>query len=52
VCGRFLVRGGATELIKGGPQPKTIVLIEFPDAGFEAVVLFIGILEDLAEPAG
>jgi uncharacterized protein (DUF1330 family) len=29
--GRFLVRGGATELIEGGPQPKTIVIIEFPD---------------------
>jgi uncharacterized protein (DUF1330 family) len=30
--GRFLVRGGATELIEGGPQPKTTVIIEFPDA--------------------
>ena len=30
--GRFLVRGGATELIEGGPQPKTIVILEFPDA--------------------
>jgi uncharacterized membrane protein len=28
------------------------VIIEFPDAGFEAVVLFTGIPEDLAEPAG
>jgi uncharacterized protein (DUF1330 family) len=28
---RFLVRGGATELIESGPQPKTIVIIEFPD---------------------
>jgi uncharacterized protein (DUF1330 family) len=29
--GRFLVRGGATELIEGGPAPKTVV-VEFPDA--------------------
>jgi uncharacterized protein (DUF1330 family) len=29
--GRFLVRGGATELIEGGPEPKRIVIIEFPD---------------------
>jgi uncharacterized protein (DUF1330 family) len=29
--GRFLTRGGATELIEGGPQPKTIVIIEFAD---------------------
>jgi uncharacterized protein (DUF1330 family) len=30
--GRFVVRGGATELIEGGPQPKTIVIAEFADA--------------------
>ena len=30
--GRFLTRGGATELIEGGPEPKTIVIIEFADA--------------------
>ena len=30
--GRFLVRGGATELIEGSPEPKTIVILEFPDA--------------------
>jgi uncharacterized protein (DUF1330 family) len=30
--GRFLVRGGATELIEGGPAPKTFVVLEFPDA--------------------
>ena len=30
--GRFLVRGGATELIEGGPAPKTVVVVEFPDA--------------------
>ena len=29
--GRFLVRGGATDLIEGGPPPKTIVIIEFAD---------------------
>ena len=30
--GRYLTRGGATELIEGGPEPKRIVLLEFPDA--------------------
>ena len=30
--GRFVVRGGATELIEGGPEPKRIVILEFPDA--------------------
>ena len=30
--GRFLVRGGATELIEGGPEPKRIVVLEFIDA--------------------
>ena len=30
--GRFLVRAGATRLIEGGPEPKTIVILEFPDA--------------------
>jgi len=29
--GRFLVRGGATELIEGGPEPKRIVVLEFAD---------------------
>ena len=29
--GRFLVRGGAAELIEGGPEPKRIVIIEFAD---------------------
>jgi uncharacterized protein (DUF1330 family) len=29
--GRFLARGGATELIEGGPEPKRIVIIKFPD---------------------
>jgi uncharacterized protein (DUF1330 family) len=28
----FLVRGRATELIEGGREPKTIVILEFPDA--------------------
>ena len=27
--GRFLTRGGATELIEGGPEPKRIVILEF-----------------------
>ncbi len=30
--GRFLTRGGATELIEGGPEPKRIVILEFADA--------------------
>jgi uncharacterized protein (DUF1330 family) len=29
--GRFLSRGGKVELIEGGPEPKRIVLLEFPD---------------------
>ena len=30
--GRFVSRGGATELIEGGPEPKRIVILEFADA--------------------
>lgn len=30
--GRFVVRGGATELVEGGPEPKRIVILEFADA--------------------
>ncbi len=30
--GRFIIRGGATKLLDGGPEPKTIVVVEFPDA--------------------
>ena len=29
--GRFLTRGGAIELIEGGPEPKRIVILEFAD---------------------
>jgi uncharacterized protein (DUF1330 family) len=29
--GRYLTRGGATELIEGGPEPKRIVVLEFAD---------------------
>ena len=29
--GRFLTRGGATELIEGAPEPKRIVILEFAD---------------------
>ena len=29
--GRYLVRGGATELVEGGPEPKRVVILEFPD---------------------
>ena len=30
--GRYLTRGGATELIEGGPEPKRVVILEFADA--------------------
>jgi uncharacterized protein (DUF1330 family) len=30
--GRFLVRGGTTKLKEGGPEPKYIVVVEFPDS--------------------
>jgi uncharacterized protein (DUF1330 family) len=29
--GRYRTRGGATELIEGGPEPKRIVILEFAD---------------------
>ncbi|MGH7099271.1 MAG: DUF1330 domain-containing protein [Stellaceae bacterium] len=29
--GRFLVRGGAAELLEGAPAPNRTVVIEFPD---------------------
>jgi uncharacterized protein (DUF1330 family) len=28
--GRYLVRGGPSELIEGGPSPKALVVVEFP----------------------
>lgn len=28
--GCYIVRGGAAELIEGGPPPKAIVIVEFP----------------------
>jgi uncharacterized protein (DUF1330 family) len=30
--GRFVVRGGAVDLLEGEPEPERIVVIEFPDA--------------------
>jgi uncharacterized protein (DUF1330 family) len=30
--GRYLARGGTIELIEGGPEPKRVVILEFPDA--------------------
>jgi uncharacterized protein (DUF1330 family) len=30
--GRYLARAGATKLIEGKPDPKVIVILEFPDA--------------------
>ena len=29
--GRFVTRGGATELLEGAPEPKRIVILEFTD---------------------
>jgi uncharacterized protein (DUF1330 family) len=29
--GRFIVRGGASEMLEGDWQPKRLVIIEFPD---------------------
>src|SRR6266702_5243090 len=28
--GRYLVRGGATEVVEGGPPPNTIIIVESP----------------------
>jgi uncharacterized protein (DUF1330 family) len=28
--GRYLVRGGHAELAEGGPEPKNIIVVEFP----------------------
>lgn len=28
--GRYLVRGGASELIEGQPMPKNLIVVEFP----------------------
>jgi uncharacterized protein (DUF1330 family) len=28
--GRYLVRGGAADLVEGGPPPKTLIIVEFP----------------------
>ena len=28
--GRYLIRGGAAELVEGGPPAKTIIVVEFP----------------------
>lgn len=28
--GRYLVRGGAANLVEGAPPPKTIIVVEFP----------------------
>jgi uncharacterized protein (DUF1330 family) len=30
--GRFLVRGGASEILEGSWQPSRVVVLEFPDA--------------------
>jgi len=29
--GRYLTRGGPSELIEGGPEPKRVVILEFAD---------------------
>jgi len=28
--GRYLVRGGAAEVVEGAPPPKTLIIVEFP----------------------
>jgi uncharacterized protein (DUF1330 family) len=28
--GRYLVRGGAADVVEGGPPPKNIIVVEFP----------------------
>jgi uncharacterized protein (DUF1330 family) len=28
--GRYVVRGGAADLVEGGPPPKTLAIVEFP----------------------
>jgi uncharacterized protein (DUF1330 family) len=28
--GRYLVRGGQAALAEGGPEPKTLIIVEFP----------------------
>ncbi|MFT4121687.1 DUF1330 domain-containing protein [Bradyrhizobium sp.] len=28
--GRYLARGGAVELVEGGPPPRTVIIVEFP----------------------
>ncbi|UPK32482.1 DUF1330 domain-containing protein [Bradyrhizobium sp. 186] len=28
--GRYLARGGAAEVVEGGPPPKTVIIVEFP----------------------
>jgi uncharacterized protein (DUF1330 family) len=28
--GRYLARGGACEVVEGGPPPNTIIIVEFP----------------------
>ena len=30
--GRYLARAGTTKIVEGGPEPKIIVILEFPDA--------------------
>jgi uncharacterized protein (DUF1330 family) len=30
-CARFIVRGGAYEVLEGGWQPQRVVVVEFPD---------------------
>jgi uncharacterized protein (DUF1330 family) len=50
--GRYVTRGGATELIEGGPEPKRVVILEFADtAAGQALVQFAGIPENPAHAA-
>jgi hypothetical protein len=45
-------RGGGTELVEGGPEPKRIVILQFPDAAaVQALVQLARIPENPAGPA-
>ena len=47
--GRYLVRGGASEVLEGEWQPNRLIVLEFPDIGCAPVVVSIGRLSSLAQ---
>ena len=46
--GRYLVRAGAAELVEGGPPPKALIIVEFPDMARARMVCLAGICRGLA----